>query len=1802
MHLRRTGLEYTPRQRRPTSTEAGTNPSFGRYKMNKIYSLVRNVTTGKWVVASELAKSKGKTGRRVSVVALGLLSANFAAAQTVNMNDFSPLRCDGTTSCVTTVSGGAEVALVGQGTQILRGQTGSAGSVQLEALFASGQTTSPYADPSNPASLVVNTGAANVPIIVKDPITGGNKTVLVYDNTNLIDTYATAGGAGAAPYAVATSTAVNGLQYINTRIGQVDSSGGTMTVDIGNGGDTDAAGNSISLVAKQSSLFHADGTGSAKSQIVWNSNNHVDMGVASSAARPGEAGSTANFIFSRYNGEITAFDGSVHQVNSAIDLAAYNTFLIEKLSSGALSPELYAGQFALAFTNTVQAIDYQNGPLDQNDEVYTSLGLRTVIHATGANAVGEVASGARLDVSSASSTFGGLGTVMLAEDGATILNNGQIGSTRGGYSDSQYAMYARAGGNAINNGVVNVGSFTGMAGDHDPENPVLTMGAHYGIAATGAGSTAFNSGILNVSGPGSIGVQVSGGGAAGNDGIINLNVGDARISGVGTRARAVQVEGNASFVNEEAGVIYLGRGLQYDLSSPAGDVSNGTTAMVGILAGGTRASATNKGTITLGSLAQAATGMLNNGATGTFKNDVTGVINVNGAASDAPVENVGMYVTNQAGSAVPIRAENDGTINLDGINGIGVKAVSSNGKMVSVTSNGNINVDGTKSAAGLRNYGAWAEGATTSLKIGGNVNLSGDGAIGVHSRNGSNISIDGGAVNFLSGSDQVGFFAHGVGSTVNIAGANGGALDVSTTGSTLFRIEDGATIGNQAGAMLSASGEGSTAIQVTGVGSVANLDGMDITVSGNGANALKVEGGATGQMSGSANLILKDGATAVVVDDIKYDLNNVAVGRGDSGFVNSANVTVSDSTDVTVFRIKNGAELINTGDISITHGTAIEVMGAGSRVLADSAGKRGKISVRDGIAGIHVHGAATLKTADNITVDGSASGVLIGPDAGRVVIEKDAHITGLSSGYGNLITNRAEAPTTLVDGATLEMAGSGAALLSENNIDAQSHGYVLVSSQTAGKGIALSGANGEATDGSLDIGRGWTVDVTGNGSGVYANTNGELRLSGVAINVSGSGNAIKVEKADSVIVAADTKITGSHSDAELVVGNPVNLVNNGTIASVSRDATALKLGDLASTVINNGTILGLVALGDGDDCLYNTGTIDGDVSLGGGNDCAFVAGGTINGTLRGDEGNNLIVLEGASVEAVIGGTGADTIVLRGPATSSFQRLSGGTGDGVQDTLVLDGYTHVHTAGSAALENFDRIDLVANSTFDLRKSLALGADGNGVGVMGIDAGSTLVASEGPVSLIGDLSNAGLVKINGTKVGQQLTVQGDYAGLGGTVQLNTVLGSDDSATDKLVVAGNTSGETALRIINMGGAGSHTYADGIEVVKVDGRSDGNFVLAGRAVAGPYEYLLAKGGKADAENGNWYLRSEAPQPPMPDPETPVDPTEPTNPDLPPMIPMYRPESGAYLANQVAASGMFAHTLHDRVGELDWQERQRGGDNSAKSAWSRVQRNQFDGTTGESQVGTKTNTSLLQIGADVIDWTAANSRLNGGIMVGMGRADSLSTSLAYSAKGKVTGKSIGMYGTWYGNSSDATGAYVDTWLQYGKYDNEVHGELLQKERYNSSSLSGSLEAGYAAELARGSVSAFYVEPQLQVIYSHMAGGNHIDINGDDIRAGDVGGLTTRLGARVYTRQLSTENNRVQPFAELNWWHGGNDNTMVFNGVSMDQRRAKNVHELKLGAQAELGGGWSAWGHLGFQNGDGDHRNIQGMIGAKHSW
>ncbi|MBJ8738430.1 autotransporter outer membrane beta-barrel domain-containing protein, partial [Citrobacter amalonaticus] len=310
---------------------------------------------------------------------------------------------------------------------------------------------------------------------------------------------------------------------------------------------------------------------------------------------------------------------------------------------------------------------------------------------------------------------------------------------------------------------------------------------------------------------------------------------------------------------------------------------------------------------------------------------------------------------------------------------------------------------------------------------------------------------------------------------------------------------------------------------------------------------------------------------------------------------------------------------------------------------------------------------------------------------------------------------------------------------------------------------------------------------------------------------------------------------------------------------------------------------------------------------------------------------------------------------------------------------------------------------------------------------------------------------------------LTIAGNYAGNNGLLALRTVLGDDLSATDKMIVRGDTSGTTRVSVTNAGGGGSQTV-EGIPIVEVEGASNGTFVKEGRIVAGAYDYNIIK-----KNNQNWHLTSEAiPTPLPPDEPAPASPETPEQPIPQPGEHQYRPETGSYLANTLAANTLFTTRLHDRLGETQYTD-VFTGEQKVTSLWMRHVggHNRFKDSSG--QISTQSNRYVMQLGGDIAQWsTDGLDRWHLGLMAGYANSKSRSHSslTGYTSRGEISGYSAGLYGTWYANDADKTGAYVDGWLLYNWFDNTVSGQGLASEKYDSDGITASVETGYTWKLA----------------------------------------------------------------------------------------------------------------------------------------
>ncbi|PVZ89128.1 type V secretion protein A [Serratia sp. S1B] len=511
---------------------------------------------------------------------------------------------------------------------------------------------------------------------------------------------------------------------------------------------------------------------------------------------------------------------------------------------------------------------------------------------------------------------------------------------------------------------------------------------------------------------------------------------------------------------------------------------------------------------------------------------------------------------------------------------------------------------------------------------------------------------------------------------------------------------------------------------------------------------------------------------------------------------------------------------------------------------------------------------------------------------------------------------------------------------------------------------------------------------------------------------------------------------------------------------------------------------------------------------------------------------------------------------------------------------------------------------------------------GAGNMFSTASAYTVAAGGTLDLqnynqtIDALDNSGIVNLGTASAGTTLTVNGNYQGNGGLLSLNTVLGDDDSATDKLVVNGNTAGTTYVKVNNLGGSGAETI-NGIEIVQVNGVSAGEFVKNGRIVAGAYDYSLVRGTGTNAPN--WYLTSQIssdnptrkidPVDPV-DPVTPVDPVDPVNPVNPAKEMLLRPESAAYSANLAAANNLFVTRLHDRLGETQYIDALTG-EHKVTSLWLRNEggHNRFRDESG--QLRTQANRYVLQLGGDLAQWSNNGlDRFHLGLMAGYGdsKNNTVSRLSSYDTKGAVDGYSIGAYGTWYANAADKSGLYVDSWLQYSWFNNTVTGETLTSETYKSKGITASVESGYTFKLGESVANnqSYFIQPKAQLTWMGIKADDHREANGTYVTGEGDGNLQTRLGVKAFINGYSAQDKgkeRVfQPFVEANWLHNSKDFSSNMDGISVKQDGAANIAELKVGVEGQLSKQINLWGNVAQQVGNQGYSDTAIMLGVKYNF
>jgi len=682
-----------------------------------------------------------------------------------------------------------------------------------------------------------------------------------------------------------------------------------------------------------------------------------------------------------------------------------------------------------------------------------------------------------------------------------------------------------------------------------------------------------------------------------------------------------------------------------------------------------------------------------------------------------------------------------------------------------------------------------------------------------------------------------------------------------------------------------------------------------------------------------------------------------------------------------------------------------------------------------------------------------------------------AVLSACFSGTAHAVCTTVDTTTTTCDanGAQTTTVGSGPLSPSGISVSVDANAQISTSNANA---ISLG------TNANITIASGAIVQTN-------ATTNGGLYHTG--------NNTIEFDSNSTLTVAAGAKVlaTGNilNSEAVNIEGNGTTIVNNGEIRAAHaaaiwfQDAPGLNYvtnnaSGVIATDIVNANVLGSTGAGTVD--FTNKGAVLGNLLFDMGDDALrLYTGSSISGTIRGGGGNNLLTLNGSGssilANAISGfqtltkqdsGTWVLNGTLAGLTTANVNQGTLAVGDAANTGHAVSGIFNV--ASEATLGGYGQIDGTVNNNGTVSVANAISAFSSN--------------ANGNFTINGVLNNAGLIQVGGNGVGNTLTVSGtSYVGQSGTLALNTVLGGDGSASDKLILNGAAaSGRTTLRITNVGGAGATTTGNGILVVNAinGGSTTANaFSLVNPISIGAYSYRLFKGDVATGTSEDWYLRSSMPS---------IDSSGTVT-----QIPLFRREVSLYaVAPAVVRSiGLLQiDNFHTRQGDQTLLT----GDTEQKASWGRTWGDQVtlqrEGTVKPSFDG---NSMGLQTGRDLYTCkteTCGNNHF--GVFFSYGHAQGSVKGTAEGIEnlsvGNISTDSYGVGAYW--SHVGSGGWYTDAVISSSYLALDTHSDSLINTTSHGTILQTSLETGVPIALN----SALSVEPQAQVIWQHL---NMGDIN-----------------------------------------------------------------------------------------------------------
>ncbi|MBZ9738665.1 autotransporter-associated beta strand repeat-containing protein [Mesorhizobium sp. CO1-1-4] len=928
-----------------------------------------------------------------------------------------------------------------------------------------------------------------------------------------------------------------------------------------------------------------------------------------------------------------------------------------------------------------------------------------------------------------------------------------------------------------------------------------------------------------------------------------------------------------------------------------------------------------------------------------------------------------------------------------------------------------------------------------------------------------------------------------------------------------IRVGDGTLPGAGYTATIASVLQGSSQLVKTDLGTLV-LAGTNTYTGGTA-----IDGG-TLQVSADANL--GDVAGALSLDNGATLQNTAAFGSARSVTLNTGGGTFQTDADLTLSGLIGGAGgFTKTGTAALT------------------------------LTGTNSYAGATTVAAGGLYIDGDQSAA-----TGLTSVQLGATLGGKGKIGGNVsVADGATLSPGSADGTPGTLAIAGDLLLSGGSILNYSFGEANVAGG-AYNDLTTVGGN-LVLDGTLNV----SVSAGGSfGPGIYRvfDYSGTLTNNGLAIGSIPSSNYFVQTSVDHQINLVNTAglnlnywdgdagpkfdgtINGGNGTWQSSSGNDNWTEQTGLInAAYSDGALAIFAGTAGTVTVDNGlgqvTAAGMQFATDG--YVIQGGDIGligpqstirvGDGTSAGAGYTATIASALTGNTQLVKTDAGTLVLAGANTYT--GGTAVNGGTVQVSADANLGDPAGGlsfNGGTLNTTTSFASGRAVDVLGQGTLSTDANTTLTLNGVISgvgaLTKSgagtLALTADSSGftgttaigggtINVSGSLCGDVNVLSGGRLEGTGTVCNTtnaagGVIAAGNPGVPGTLTIAGNYTGNGGTLEIETVLGDDTSATDRLVVTGNTAGSTTLKVANLGGGGAQTV-EGIKIIDVGGTSAGTFSLAGdyvfqgdqAVVGGAYAYRLYKNGVSSPDDGDWYLRSAlingSPQP-----------------LYSPAVPIYEAYPGVLQSlNELG-------TLQQRVGNRSWTGASQGADEigsvpTQSAIWARIE----GAHTKQSPESATTvsdydvTTWKLQSGFDGLLYEDATGILLGGLTFHYGTASSDISSIYGIGSIQATGYGFGGTLTWYGDN----GFYTDAQGEVTWYDSDLKSATLGNDLAK-----GNNGFGYALSIEAGQKVALQgkwtLTPQAQLAYSSVRFSSFTDpfdaavsLSGSDMLTGRAG-------------------------------------------------------------------------------------------------